>query len=245
MKLEFITPDWPAPDNVKALSTTRQGGVSRAPYDGLNLGAHVGDDAHAVAANRDILRAHLPAEPMWLEQVHGDQVIEHRVAATPPRADAAYSHAAGEVCAILTADCLPVLFCDRRGGSVAAAHAGWRGLEAGVLENTVRALRVPPGELLAWLGPAIGVGAFEVGDEVRDAFLRRDPEAHRAFRAGVAAGKWMADLPMLARQRLARAGVNSVFGGDRCTFDDASRFFSYRRDRRCGRQASLIWLETR
>ncbi|HEB58833.1 MAG TPA: peptidoglycan editing factor PgeF [Gammaproteobacteria bacterium] len=243
----WIVPDWPAPATVRAVSTTRAGGYSRAPWDSLNLALHVGDDPAAVLRNRQHLaRAlDLPAEPRWLEQVHGTAVAVD--GARAGAADAAVSRHAGEVCAVMTADCLPVLFCDRRGQCVAAAHAGWRGLVAGVLEETVAAMNCEPGEILAWLGPAIGPAAFEVGDEVRAAFLAaagqdRAPEM-AAFRPVSASHgeRWLADLYALARARLARAGVTAIHGGGACTWHEGERFFSYRRDGTTGRMASLIW----
>lgn len=238
---DWITPDWPAPANVRALCTTRNGGVSAAPYASLNLGDHVGDDPRAVACNRAILREHLPAEPLWLKQVHTTAVADAGSAAGIPEADASVARLPGKVCAVLTADCLPVLLCDRRGTVVAAAHAGWRGLAGGVIEATVQAMRVDPADLLAWLGPAIGHAAFEVGDEVRAVFLADDPAATSAF-IPHGNGKWLADLYRLARLRLARSGVAQVGGGDFCTFSEEERFYSYRRDGATGRMASLIWL---
>jgi YfiH family protein len=249
--LELLRPDWPAPANVHAFVTTRAGGVSGGPWASLNLGDHVGDDPAAVAENRRRLRAHLPAEPVWLRQVHGihccdAQVLSGAGSAMPPEADAALSRAPGVVCAVLTADCLPLLLCDEAGSAVAAAHAGWRGLAGGVIESTVAALGVPGERLLAWLGPAIGPGNFEVGDEVRAAFVAHDAQAAAAF-AARAEGKWLCDIYLLARQRLAALGVRRVFGGneagaDFCTVRDAARFYSYRRDGVTGRMASLIWL---
>lgn len=239
----WIHPDWPAPATVRALSTTRLGGCSPMPYDSLNLGGHVGDEPTLVAANRAVLRAELPAEPLWLNQVHGIDVVdvaaEH---AGVPDADAAVSRTPGKVCVVMTADCLPVLLCDRAGTVVGAAHAGWRGLLNGVIEATVAKMAVAPSEVLAWLGPAIGPQAFEVGDEVRAAFLALDPAAEAAFRPAAQPGKWLADIYLLARQRLARLGVHAVHGGDACTVTDKGRFFSYRRDGTTGRMASLIWL---
>ncbi len=238
----WIVPAWPAPANVKALSTTRAGGVGTAPFDSLNLGTHVGDDPAVVAANRARLRGLLPAEPCWLNQVHGTTVVDLASHAGVPDADAAVSRRPGAVCVVMTADCLPVLLCDRAGTVVGAAHAGWRGLQGGVIEATVRAMGVPAAGLVAWLGPAIGPDAFEVGDEERAAFVADDPAAAAAFRPAGPAGKWLADLYLLARQRLAALGVASVHGGDACTVTDAARFFSYRRDGRTGRMASLVWL---
>lgn len=238
---EFLIPDWPAPDNVRALQTLRSGGCSPAPWDSLNLGDHVGDDAQRVMANRARLRASLPAEPCWLQQVHGIDVVDAASAAPGSAADAAYARVPGRVCVVMTADCLPVLFCDRAGTVVAAAHAGWRGLLAGVLEQTLATMGCPAGTVLAWLGPAIGPDNFEVGDEVRTAFVARNAEAATAFRPA-GDGKWLTDLYALARQRLSSVGVARVYGGDGCTFAERDRFFSYRRDGVTGRQASLIWL---
>lgn len=240
--MEFIVPDWPAPANVRALSTTRSGGVSLGPYASLNLGDHVADDPAVVAENRARLRKHLPAEPLWLKQVHRADVADADSAFGVPEADAAAARKAGKVCAVLTADCLPLLLCDQAGTVVAAAHAGWRGLAGGVIEAAVAAMAVPPDEILAWLGPAIGPAAFEVGGEVRDAFLAFDPTAEAAF-APKDGGKWLADIFLLARQRLGKIGVKSVHGGGLCTYTDGSRFYSYRRDGATGRMASLIWLE--
>ena len=238
---DLLLPDWPAPANVRALQTLRTGGCSVPPWHSFNLGDHVGDDPAHVAANRAALRRHLPVEPLWLRQVHGSAAVDADISAKLPAADAAYARQTGTVCAVMTADCLPVLFCDRAGSVVAAAHAGWRGLLDGVLETTVAAMGVPPAELLAWLGPAIGPNCFEVGDEVRAAFAARDPLAAAAF-VGHGGGKWLADIYRLARQRLAVAGLGSISGGELCTVSDAARFFSYRRDGVTGRMASLIWL---
>lgn len=240
----FLIPDWPAPSSVRALVTTRaMAGASAAPYDACNLATHVGDDPGAVAANRSQLRRLLPGEPCWLEQVHGTAVADADTAVPIPTADAAVARGAGSVCAILTADCLPVLFCDDTGEVVAAAHAGWRGLAAGVLEATVARMGVAPASVLAWLGPAIGPAAFEVGGEVREAFVRIDPGADVAFVSAAEPGKWMADLFVLARRRLMRAGVARVYGGGVCTHADAARYYSYRRDGVTGRFASLVWRE--
>ena len=222
--------------------TTREGGVSSPPWDSFNLGDHVGDDAAHVAENRARLRVQLPAEPAWLKQIHGATVVD--AGSDALTADASVTRQAGCVCAVLTADCLPVLFCDRAGRVVAAAHAGWRGLAQGVLEATVAAMQVPPGEVLAWMGAAIGPRAFEVGDDVRLAFVTQHPEAAAAFvpdPSGVP-GKWLADIYQLARIRLNRVGVHAIYGGGRCTFNEADRFYSYRRDGVTGRMASLIWL---
>jgi polyphenol oxidase len=239
----WIAPDWPAPAAVRALATTRHGGVSGAPYGSFNLGDHVGDDMLAVAANRARLRASLPTEPVWLKQVHGSGIVDADHATGVPEADGSVARRPGTICAVLTADCLPVLLCDRAGTVVGAAHAGWRGLAGGVVEAALSAMAVPPREILAWLGPAIGPKAFEVGAEVREVFLNNDASAEAAFVLHPSSsGKYFADIYLLARQRLARAGVESVFGGDSCTCLDADRFYSYRRDGVTGRMASLVWI---
>ncbi len=236
----WLQPVWPAPDNVRAMQTLRTGGISAGVWSSLNLGEHVGDDEDHVAENRRRVGAMLPGAPLWLKQVHGLTVADADVATGVPEADAAVARQPGRVCAVMTADCLPLLLCDRAGSVVAAAHAGWRGLQAGVIEATVAAMRVQGAEVLAWLGPAIGPEAFEVGDEVRQAFVAEAPSADAAFRSH-GTGKWLADLYSLARQRLAGCGVTAVFGGDFCTFGDAQRFYSYRRDSVTGRMATLIW----
>ncbi|MFT3733804.1 MAG: peptidoglycan editing factor PgeF [Rhodocyclaceae bacterium] len=242
MSLSLITPDWPAPARVRAISTTRLGGVSPAPWAALNLGGKVGDDPARVAENRRRVMATLPAEPVWLDQVHGTDVW--REGSDSRCADAAVTRRTGQVCAVMTADCLPVLFADRAGQVVAAAHAGWRGLCAGVLERTLQAMEVSPGEVLAWLGPAIGPEHFEVGPEVRAAFVEQDAQAALAFRPGQG-DRLMADIFKLARQRLLAAGlpVSGIYGGGVCTVAAPERFFSYRRDGVTGRMASLVWLD--
>jgi YfiH family protein len=257
---QWLVPDWPdLPDSVGVLCTTRRGGVSPAPYDdgqgkgGLNLGTHVGDTPKCVERNRDILRAELPAEPAWLTQVHATRAVDAaRVDhdAPPPVADASFTTARGVVCAILTADCLPVLLCDAAGRTVGAAHAGWRGLADGVLQATVETMRAAgAGELMAWLGPAIGPARFEVGPEVLEAFLAgADDAGAAALRAcflplANRPGKYHANLYSLARIALAAVGVGRVAGGDFCTVSNSGRFYSYRRDGVTGRQASLIWLK--
>ena len=239
----LLRPEWHLPPGVHAMVSTREGGASLAPWASFNLGSHVGDDARAVAANRARLCAATGAEPVWLEQVHGCAVADADCTAGVPAADAAVARATGRACAVMTADCLPVLFCDADASVVAAAHAGWRGLAAGVLERTVERMGVAPGRVRAWLGPAIGPAAFEVGDEVRAAFVGADPGAAAAFVPGVAPGKWLADLFMLARRRLVAAGVRRIDGGGVCTVADPGHFYSYRRDGTTGRFASLIWLE--
>ena len=252
---DWIVPDWPAPARVRALVTTRAGGASAGPYASFNLGMRAGEDLALVRRNRILLAACLPGMPLWLNQVHGasvvaaDRVEANGVEAEPetePLADAAVAHAAGKVCAVLTADCLPVLLCDRDGGAVAVAHAGWRGLASGVIGATVKAMARPPGRLMAWLGPAISQDAYEVGPEVREAFLQGGTDAAAdaaAFKPGKP-GKFQADLYALARNRLLSAGVQEVYGGGFCTFAESRRFYSYRRDGALsGRMSSLIWLE--
>ncbi|PZW60974.1 peptidoglycan editing factor PgeF [Pseudomonas sp. B21-017] len=239
--MTWLTPDWPAPASVKACVTTRAGGVSLAPFDSLNLGDHVDDSPEAVAENRRRLTDRFSIQPAWLQQVHGIVVAQAdpNLVAT---ADASWTATPGIACTAMTADCLPALFCDRAGTRVAAAHAGWRGLAAGVLEATLDSLAVPPEDVLVWLGPAIGPQAFEVGPEVRETFVQQLPEAAKAFVPSQNAGKFMADIYELARLRLAARGVTAVYGGGFCTVTDP-RFFSYRRSPRTGRFASLIWLE--
>lgn len=240
--LGFVA-EWPVPAMVRTLITTRAGGVSKVPYAALNLGQHVGDDPQAVATNRALLRAQLPNEPVWLNQVHGIKVVDAAaVGPEVPEADASISRTPGVVCAIMTADCLPVLLADSKGSVVGAAHAGWRGLCNGVIEATVEAMGVPGHEIVAWLGPAIGPDAFEVGAEVRAAFMQQDPAADAAF-TDLGEGKYLADIYQLARQRLTHLGVAQVHGGDFCTVIERERFFSYRRDHVTGRMASCIWLE--
>ena len=239
---DWILPDWPAPERVACLATTRRGGVSRGVFASLNLGDHVGDDPSAVLANRQSLSGRIGARPVWLRQVHGLRVIDAAEGGDfPPEADAAFTRQAGLACVVMTADCLPVLLCDEAGTVVAAVHAGWRGLLAGVLEAAIAAMGVPGQELMAWLGPAIGPQAFEVGGEVRAAFLAIDSRAAAAFQE-LSNDKWLADIYQLARQRLAGKGLARVFGGSFCTVSEPERFFSYRRDARTGRMASLIWL---
>jgi len=245
MPLEWLTPEWPAPPGVRALSTWRGGGVSVAPFESLNLADHVGDRPEAVAENRRRLRAaaRVSAEPVWLSQQHGPRVLDLDAPdATGGAADASVTHRPGRVCAILTADCLPILLAQDSGGAVAAVHAGWRGLGAGVIEATVHALAVPSRSLLAWLGPGIGRADFEIGPEVREALLSGDPQASQAFEPN-ARGRYLADLALLARRRLERLGIERIYGAAACTYAFGERYFSHRRDGRTGRQATLIWLE--
>jgi YfiH family protein len=240
---QFLLPDWPAPANVRAAVTTRTGGVSLKPYDSFNLATHVGDNPSAVHENRARLRTAcaLPAEPVWLKQVHGVAMVDAAQGGIDLEADAAFAAQPGAVCAVLTADCLPVLLCNRTGTRVAALHAGWRGLAAGVIEAGVKTMGIPGNELLAWLGPAIGPASFEVGPEVRAAFVQHDTQAAQAFRDGHG-GKYLADIYKLARQRLQHLEVAAVYGGGFCTVKERARFFSYRRDGATGRMAALIWI---
>lgn len=248
----WITPDWPAPPEVRAISTTRHHGVATGVYASLNLALHVGDEASTVLANRQLLteQAQLPATPAWLEQVHGTTVLDlANWTGDVIAADAALAQQANQVCVVMTADCLPILLCWQGGHcqdgqaakqQVAAIHAGWRGLCNGIIEQTLAHFSEPT-QLMAWLGPAIGPTAFEVGAEVRAAFLAKDPAAELAFVAQPS-GKYLADLYQLARLRLQAAGVSAIYGGNYCTFTQQERFFSYRRDGQTGRQASLIWI---
>ena len=239
---DWIVPDWPAPQCVRALVTTRLGGFSHGPYASFNLGDRVGDDASLVRQNREWLCGFLPGEPIWLKQVHGSKVANADVMHGTAETDASVARKVNNICAILSADCLPLLLCDSDGSVVAAAHCGWRGLAAGIIENTVIAMRVVPQSLLAYLGPGISSKAYLVGADVRAAFLRDDASARQAFAAN-APGKWHADLYLLARQRLKRLGVEKIYGGNFCTHTDSTRFFSHRRDGNTGRMASLIWRE--
>lgn len=240
----MLTVDWHAPKNVHATCSLRSGGVSQAPYAALNLGEHVGDAAEHVVSNRRIFTelAGAPQEPRWLEQVHGTAVVNlDTCSLARPRADAAISRTAGTVCAVQVADCLPVLFATRDGTAVAAAHAGWRGLLHGVLEQTVAALAAAPENILAWLGPAISAKHFEVGDEVRELFLSHNRTAEVCFTRNTR-NRWQCDLSQLARQRLTACGITQISGGQWCTYSDAMRFYSYRRDGQTGRMAAAVWL---
>jgi hypothetical protein len=243
--INFIQPQWPAPANVKALQTTRVGGVSAAPFASLNFGAHVGDDPIAVAENRQLLSAYLPTEPVWVNQVHGVEVIDAAVSGCLQNADASFTTKPNVVCVTMTADCLPVLLCDKKGTVVAAVHAGWRGLCDGVIEAAIAKMQVSPSEILVWLGPAIGPKAFEIGDEVREQFIEKDRQAALAFKPHD--DKWLCNIYLIARQRLNNLGVMQVYGAsvneDFCTYTDKARFFSFRRDNVTGRMASMIWLE--
>lgn len=239
--LEVIRPDWDAPPNVFAFTTTRNGGFSEGPWRSLNCSKSGGDDPAHVAQNRRLLSELLPDEPRWISQVHGTDVVSWEDAGQPGvTADAIYSQRPGQVCAVLTADCLPVVFCDRGGTQVAVAHAGWRGLAAGVLEATVAKMKCEPAELMGWMGPAIGSEVFEVGPDVYDVFVNQNAEDVIAFKPY--RDRWLADLYQLARLRLARAGLGELSGGQYCTFSDDSKFYSYRRDGVCGRMATVAWL---
>lgn len=238
---DWLIPDWPAPASIKACVTTRSGGLSLAPFDSFNLGDHVDDRPEAVANNRLLLTSRLQVQPAWLRQVHG-VAVAHADPASVMEADASWTSTPGVACTIMTADCLPALFCNRDGSRVAAAHAGWRGLAAGVLEAAADSLGSAPGDILVWLGPAIGQQSFEVGAEVRDAFTNSHPETAQAFLPSVNAGRFMANIYMLARLRLAAHGITAVYGGGLDTYTDP-RFFSYRRSARTGRFASLIWID--
>ncbi|SEL55843.1 conserved hypothetical protein [Variovorax sp. YR750] len=250
MDARWLVPEWPAPPNVRAVCTTREGGVSTGRYRSFNLGDHVGDEPAHVAENRNRLRTAVGARPVFLQQVHGTGVVALDAAQDMVRdgtaADACTATAPGLACTIMVADCLPVLFTDEAGHRVAAAHAGWRGLAGGVLEQTAKAFEAEGGSrVIAWLGPCIGPKAFEVGPEVKAAFEAHSPEAASCFRPAPAQGKWLADLPALARQRLQAAGIGAAYGNDGsdpwCTVTDASRFFSHRRDGVSGRFAALVW----
>lgn len=245
-KADFIIPNWPAPANVKALQTTRAGGVSLAPYASLNLGNHVNDNAVHVAQNRQSLSQFLPSEPVWLRQVHGINVIDAATASCEPEADASFTTRANTVCVTMTADCLPILLCDIAGTKVAAVHAGWRSLCDGVIENTLLQLQtnhanLQASDFMAWLGPAIGPQAFEVGAEVRAQFMAQHAEAQSAF---VAHGdKYLCNIYQITTQRLNALGITQIYGGGRCTFTEKDQFFSYRRDGYTGRMGTFIWLD--
>lgn len=240
----MIIPDWPAPTNIKAISTTRQNGFSLAPYDSLNLGDHVGDDSDTVIKNRDYLTTMLALTepPRWLQQVHGTEVSRSELWQLGDEADAIVSHHPNHVCAIMTADCLPILLCNRQGDKVAAIHAGWRGLAAGIIEKTLRHFDASPNDILVWLGPAIGPSQFEVGIEVYQTFTSHEIDAQLAFQQ-IDPQHFLADIYLLATQRFKAFGVNNIYGGEYCTVSEPSHFFSYRRDGITGRMASMIWIE--
>lgn len=241
LPFDWLEPNWPAPANVKACVTTRSGGISQGAFGSFNLGDHVNDEPAAVAHNRALLAKQLNCQPTWLEQIHGTQVVSATVSRRCT-ADASITQQQGVACCVMTADCLPVLFCNQQGSQVAAAHAGWRGLAAGMLEQTITQFVSPAHEIMAWLGPAISQAAFEVGDEVRAVFVQNHPQAANAFIPSINQNKWMADLYALARIRLAACGVTQVYGGGECTYAD-ERFYSYRKNSITGRFASLVWLD--
>lgn len=241
---EVIHPDWALPANIKACVTTRKGGFSQGDYASLNLGDHVKDDPGTVARNRQLLRDHLglPSAPLWLQQTHSTICINAAQSKTGCEADAAWTNQPGVVCTVMTADCLPVFFAHPSEGKIAIAHAGWRGLAQGVLENTLKSMDCPADQVTVWLGPAIGAKVFEVGDEVREAFVSQLDQAEAAFKRNNR-GRWLADIYLLARQRLQQQGVQSLSGGQFCTYSESDRFFSYRRHAVTGRMASLIWMD--
>lgn len=237
-----IKPEWPAPPSINAYTTLRTGGVSFRPYDSFNLATHVGDDPQLVAQNRAKLNEilSLPNDPIWIQQTHSTITLEATPATENKEADASFTYQPNTVCIVLTADCLPILFCNRQGTYVAAIHAGWRGLANGIIESALKSISFPLEDLLVWLGPGIGPTAFEVGNDVRTLFIQHQAEATSAFLPHN--NRWRANLYELAKLRLAQQGVTAVFGGDLCTFSDANRFFSYRRDgEKTGRMATLIW----
>ncbi len=245
-KITALSPNWDTPHGVKVFSTTRQGGVSLPPYDSFNLGDHVGDDKTAVQNNRLLLTEQLglPQFPLFLTQTHSTRVIQLPYAGDDTKADAVYTREKNQVCLVMTADCLPVLFCTRQGDEVAAAHAGWRGLCDGILEQTISYFQASPTEMMAWFAPAIGPTAFQVGQEVVDQFVALDPNALSAFTPDpVNNGKYYGNLYQLATQRLQKLGITHIYGGEHCTYRQAEDFFSYRRDGQTGRMASLIWFE--
>lgn len=241
--LDLIIPDWPAPSWIKAYTTTRLGGVSQSPYVSLNIAMHVGDNLDDVTKNRQLLQKylHLKKSILWLEQIHGNTAISADDPIDSLAADAIYSRTEQTVCAVQTADCLPLLVCSSNSYCVAAIHAGWKGLSSGIIENTISALGLPPREILVWLGPAIGPQAFTVGEEVFQSFIDKDQAAERAFQP-IKNKKWQANLYKLAEQRLLKLGITSIYGGNFCTYSDKLRFFSYRRDQITGRMLSLIWI---
>jgi polyphenol oxidase len=243
-KLDFIIPNWPAPANVHALQTNRHAGHSHAPFNSLNFGSHVNDNPSHVAQNRQLLSELLPSGPVWLSQTHSIEVVNAANTDCVPNADASFTTHKNVVCVVMTADCLPVLLCDKAGSIVVAVHAGWRGLCDGALEASIdeacKAAQIMPSDLMAWLGPAIGPNAFEVGAEVREQFIAKDAKAETAFKAY--GNKWLANIYQLATQRLSNVGITQIYGGDRCTFTEKDQFFSYRRDGVTGRMATMIWL---
>lgn len=245
--MQFIKPNWPAPDNIFAFTTTRQRGNSLAPYASFNLAMHVGDELFKVEHNRQLLRQqlNLPSEPNWLQQTHSNTVaiFNNLQNESNPIADAAMTQSPNTICTVLTADCLPILLCNKKGTLVSAIHAGWRGLAKGIIENTIQTMETPPSELLAWMGPAIGPDAYEVSEDFVDTFISFDQKAMQALKTKPnTKNKWLANIYLLAEQRLAALGVTSIYGGEYCTFSDETNFYSFRRDGVTGRMATLIWL---
>ena len=239
----FISPSWSAPSHIKAYCTTRKNGVSEGPYAEFNLGFHRGDNKESVQKNREQLKktCQLAAEPLWLKQTHSNLVINADAYYENIDSDGCYTNKKNQACVVMTADCLPILLCNRQGTEIAAIHAGWRGLANGIIEVGLNHFQSSPHEIMAWFGPAIGPHYFEVGEEVRDAFIQHDPDAAQAFK--VKEKKWLANLYELARLRLNKKGVTQIYGGDMCTFSDSKRFYSYRRDgQNSGRLATLIWM---
>lgn len=243
--LPFIIPDWPAPTKIHAVCTTRVGGISQSPYHSLNLGDHVGDDPIAVTQNRHTLSKalHLPSPPCWITQVHGVRVINTQNWQTGEEADGIYTTIPNAICAVMTADCLPILLCDKKGQYVAAIHAGWRGLADGIIESTIAQAPCDPKEIMAWLGPAIGPKSFEAGDDVRNIFLSQNPADESGFSI-LGNSKWLVDMYHIARQRLNAVGVSNIYGEVECTVLNPERFFSFRREGITGRMASLIWISS-
>lgn len=245
--LELIFPSWDAPQNIRAFTTTRKGGISLPPFEGLNVGDHVGDNLEAVLKNRQLIekKCQLPQAPIYLQQTHSTKVLTLPLNSTSNlNADAVYTQTKNQICTVMTADCLPLLICNRKGSEVAVVHAGWRGLCEGVIENTLKNFQSSPQDLMVWLAPAISQQAFQVGKEVRAAFIEKDPNAHLAFKKDpLKSDKYYADLYHLARLRLERFGLSQIFGGDYCTFSDPEHFYSYRREGQTGRMATMIWFE--
>lgn len=242
--MELITPDWPAPANIKAFATTRDGGVSQGKYSSLNLGDHVADDPSNVNQNCELLTAklQLPSAPLWLQQQHTNIVVDANEVSATTIADASYANASNKVCIIMTADCLPVLICNQQGTEVAAIHAGWRSLAANIIQKTIAKFKTPNKQLIAWLGPAISQNNYEVGPEVQQAFTSHHPEDTKAFIPSKKPNHYLACLNSLARNHLNLLNLSNIHGGTHCTYSDATKFFSYRRDNQTGRQASLIWI---
>jgi len=245
MMSNFFIPNWPVPSHIKSIQTLRVGGKSEGKYNSFNLATHVNDETHSINSNRELLDQFLPSSPYWLNQTHSVDVIE--LPSPSLNGDASYTKEINTVCAVQTADCLPLLVTNKKGTVVAAIHAGWRGLLDGVIENTIHKMNISPNELLVWLGPAIGQNYFEVGADVKNHFCEKDQEAEKAFRA-ISDQKWLADIYYLAKLRLKASGVVDIYGGsltdDYCTFANETDYFSYRRDGETGRMASLIWIES-